>query len=759
MKKRVRQFFKKNRQRLFQATYGLLVATAATVGLLGGLIFGYVLDLPEVEQLQAVRPNIVSYVYSDDSRVLGQYALEKRTLIDFEQIPQDLKNTILAAEDADFFSHSGIDFQRLGVTVVRDILYGERKGASTLTMQLSKLLFTGSEKTIERKIKDMLFALEIEKTYSKEQIFAFYCNQIYMGHGTYGMASAADFYFHKTVEELTLAESALLAGIIQVPGRHSPINHPEQSVRRRNLILSRMYNGNQISAAQFDEARKERLVVEGKNYDQGPAPFFTEWVRQYLEKNYSTKQIWEGGLKIYTTLDYEMQVAGRRALREGLKTFDKEKVKREDPLENIVVQRIEDLETYSHPEWQQIFYEGQMIPGLVLESSPEQAQVKFGSYTALIKPEDIAWTGEEWVDSVLEPGNVAVFSIREIERTDKTIQATLDRIPEVQGALMAIDNRSGAIKAMVGGFDFQRSEFNRATQALRQPGSLFKPFTYTTLIEAGYSPEEYVLDAPVSYRDGLGRIYAPENSDGAFRGIMTIRDAFALSRNVPTVRLANAIGIEKVIETAHRFGIPHDLPPYLSIALGAGEVTLQEITSAFTVFPNNGLRAEPHFITRVEDYNGTTLFDHQTRFEHVLSPDTAQKMTYMLRSVVERGTARRARVLERPLGGKTGTTNDSTDTWFVGFSPQITAGVWTGYDTKISLGEKVYGATLALPIWIDFMQEITQDMPIEDFESHYAPMDLNLAQLRMESQTTEPGEEESNQPWSVEDIPPPPPNY
>jgi penicillin-binding protein 1A len=335
----------------------------------------------------------------------------------------------------------------------------------------------------------------------------------------------------------------------------------------------------------------------------------------------------------------------------------------------------------------------------------------------------------------------------------------LDRIPEVQGALMAIDNRSGAIKAMVGGFDFQRSEFNRATQALRQPGSLFKPFTYTTLIEAGYSPEEYVLDAPVSYRDGLGRIYAPENSDGAFRGIMTIRDAFALSRNVPTVRLANAIGIEKVIETAHRFGIPHDLPPYLSIALGAGEVTLQEITSAFTVFPNNGLRAEPHFITRVEDYNGTTLFDHQTRFEHVLSPDTAQKMTYMLRSVVERGTARRARVLERPLGGKTGTTNDSTDTWFVGFSPQITAGVWTGYDTKISLGEKVYGATLALPIWIDFMQEITQDMPIEDFESHYAPMDLNLAQLRMESQTTEPGEEESNQPWSVEDIPPPPPNY
>ena len=759
MKKRVRQLLKKNRQRLFQATYGLLVVAAASGGLLGGLIFGYVLDLPEVEQLQGVRPNIVSYVYSDDGRVLGQYALEKRTLVAFEQIPQDLKNAILAAEDADFFTHSGIDFQRLGVTVVRDILYGERKGASTLTMQLSKLLFTGSEKTIERKIKDMLFALEIEESYSKEQIYTFYCNQIYMGHGTYGVASAADFYFHKTIEELTLAESALLAGIIQVPGRYSPINYPEQAVGRRNVILNRMYDENQISAARLREARTEGLVVEGKNYDESPAPYFTEWVRQYLEKNYSTKQIWEGGLKIYTTLDYEMQVAARRALREGLKEFDKEKVKREDPLENIVVRQIEDLENYYDPEWQQIFYEGQMIPGLVMESSPEQAQVRLGSFTARITPEDIAWTDEEQVDAVLKPGNLAIFSIREIKRAEKTIQATLDRIPEVQGAMMAIDNRSGAIKAMVGGFDFQRSKFNRATQALRQPGSLFKPFTYVSLLEAGYSPEEHVLDAPVSYRDGLGRIYAPENSDEAFRGIMTIRDAFALSRNVPTVRLANAIGIEKVIEVAHRFGIPHDLPPYLAIALGAGELTLQEITSAFTVFPNHGLRAEPHFITRVEDYNGTTLFDHQTRFEHVLSPDTAEKMIYMLRSVVERGTARRARVLQRPLGGKTGTTNDSTDSWFLGFTPQITAGVWSGYDEKLSLGEKVYGANLALPIWVDFMQEITQDMPVEDFESHYAPVDLNLAQVRIETRATQEGEEESNQPWSVEDIPPLPPNY
>ena len=306
----------------------------------------------------------------------------------------------------------------------------------------------------------------------------------------------------------------------------------------------------------------------------------------------------------------------------------------------------------------------------------------------------------------------------------------------------------------MGGFDYQYSQFNRATQALRQPGSLFKPFTYVSLMEAGYSPFEHVLDAPVSYHEGPGRIYAPENSDQDFRGLITIRDAFALSRNVPTIRLANALGIDKVIEVAHRFGIQRELPPYLPVALGAGELTLQEITSAFTVFPHNGVRAHPHFIKRVEDYHGVTLMEHQNQFEQVISRETAGKMLYLLRSVVERGTARRARSLERSLGGKTGTTNDSTDSWFVGFTPQITSGVWTGYDEKKSLGERVYGATLALPIWIDFMESISETMPIEDFEVSYTPLDITLAQRQ---DVGENGEEVVQQPWSVEDIPPPQP--
>ena len=752
MTRTLRQYLEQKQHHLFWGSYALLVLAVAVLGLVAGLLFSYAIDLPQVEQLEQERPNIVSYVYSEDGRVIGQFALEKRILVTFEQVPESLKNAILAAEDADFFQHSGIDFQRLFVTVVRDILYGERKGASTLTMQLSKLLFTGSEKTIERKIKDMLFALEIEKNYSKEQIFTFYANQIYMGHGTYGVASAADFYFNKSFAECTVAESALLAGIIQVPGRNSPINYPEEALRRRNVVLGQMYEKEFIDAVTLEEALEEPLLVRGKNYEQSPAPFFIEWVRQYLERNYSTEQIWEGGLRIHTTLDYEMQLAARRALQEGLKQFDKETNEGPGSITNIL-EKGQDLDTYFHPEWRQIFYEGQMVHGLVMESNAEQARVKLGSYLARIEPKDLAWTGRERVDQVLKAGDLAVFSIDRIQQTEKIIHATLDRIPELQGALITIDNKTGAIKTMVGGFDFQYSKFNRATQALRQPGSLFKPFTYVSLMEAGYSPFEPVLDAPVSYRDGLGRIYAPANSDEDFRGLITIRDAFALSRNVPTIRLANELGIEKVIEVAYRFGIQHELPPYLPVALGAGELTLQEITSAFTVFPNNGVRAQPHFIKDVKDYHGTTLMEHHNRFEQVISPETAGTMIYLLQSVVEYGTARRARVLERPLGGKTGTTNDSTDSWFVGFSPQITAGVWAGFDEKKSLGERVYGATLALPIWISFMEEISESMPIEDFEVQDTPFELTIAQRQ---EVGEDGENLVPPPWSVEDIPPPP---
>ena len=706
---------KKPRPRyVFWLTFALLALGATLAGTLTGLVLAYGIDLPEVEDLQRSQPSVVSYVYAADGRVLGQFALEKRRLVTYEEIPLVVQHSILAIEDANFFEHPGIDLIRLIITIVKDIAYGEKKGASTLTMQLSKLRFTSTEKTFERKIKDMLFAIQIERTYSKEEIFTFYCNQIYMGHNRYGVAAAANFYFQKSLKELSYSEAGVLAGLIRSPVHNSPINHPEHAMSRRNLVLRRAHDEGFISTETYRDSLQEPLQLKTSSDAQSPAPYFVEWVRQYLEERYTTDRIYKGGLRVYTTLNYEWQVGAQQALQQGLKEFDKKRRRWQPPQDNIIDQG-RDPQTYTHPDWKQLFFEGQMVHGLVLDSSPTEARVRLGSYTALIHPTDIVWTKKKKVDQALKPGDLAVFTLRSIDRSKRVIEATLDRIPEVQGAIFSVENQTGAIRAMVGGFDFQASKFNRAMQAERQPGSVFKIFTYVAALEAGYSPTDTVLDAPVELVDGLGRPYAPENVDEKFKGLITIRRALAESRNVPTIRLANALGVDALIEAAHRFGIQRDLPAFLSLALGASEVTLAEITSAFTVFPNHGVRVTPYFIERVEDSNGVLLERENPKIHEVISPETAEKMVELLRGVVQGGTAARARALKRPVAGKTGTTNDSTDSWFVGFTPRTTAGVWVGYDEKKSLGEKVYGSNLALPIWIQFMQSSLQDTPPEKF--------------------------------------------
>lgn len=726
-----------DRRTIFWGAYGLLFLGAVLLGGLVGMVFGYSVDLPRVQELEANQPSVVSYVYADDGRVLGQFALERRILISYEQIPQTIKEAILAAEDAQFFSHSGIDFRRMLATAVNNIIHWDGKGGSTLTMQLSKMRFTSTEKTLERKIKDILYAIDIEKNYSKEQVFTFYCNQIPLGHGTYGIAAAAEFYFHKTLDELDLAESALLAGITQTPARYSPILHSSRALTRRNWVLGRMKDEGFISEAGFREAVQQPIVVQDSRPDDSPAPYFLEWVRQYLAAKYPTSDIWQGGLRVYTTVNYDMQTAAERALQQGLIAFDRQRRGWAGAEFNILDQG-EDLSEYAHPAWRLLFYEGQLIHGLTLESSAESATVRLGSLIAEVGLDEIEWTRKKRVDEVLKPGDVAVFRLEGINRAERTITVSLQQIPEAQGAVYAVDNRTGAVKAMVGGFDFERSKFNRATQALRQPGSIFKPFTYAAALEAGYSPFDRVLDAPVEFRDGLGRPYAPSNSDHEFKGLIPIHQALAESRNIPTVRLANAIGPQKVADIAQRFGIRRNLPPYLSLALGAAEVTLSEIVSAFSAFPNNGVRTEPYFIQRVEDYNGVTLEEHRPRahFE-VMRPEIADEMIYLLRGAVQRGTGHMAQQLGRPVAGKTGTTNDFTDSWFVGFVPQITAGVWIGHDTKKSLGNRVYGATLALPIWVDFMKEALQDLPPEDFRNR-PPREPFSTQIVDSGGTTEP---------------------
>lgn len=683
-------------------------------GSLTGLVLTWGFELPQVWELQQSKPDVISEVYAADGRVLGIFAMEKRQIVTYDKIPDTVKNTILAAEDSDFFRHAGIDFGRLIYQVFRNVAYGERKGASTITMQLSKLLLTNPEVTIERKIKDMIFAIQIERTLSKEQIFTRYVNQMYMGHGRYGLAAASEFYFQKTMDQLEWHEAALLAGVFPNPARYSPIGHPDLALKRRNWVLERTYDEGFIDAETLRTSRQKPLDLKTWDRQQTPAPYFVEWVRQYLEKRYPGGEIHRKGLKIYTTLDFEFQKAAERALRDGLRAFDKKRRRWRGAEENLL-EAGKEMDGYWRPDWNTIFSPGQMVHGLVLRSDERTAEVKIGSYRAAVRPGHVDWTGKERVDQVLKAGDVCAFTLESLNREERTVEVTLDRVPEVQGALMAIESETGAIRAMVGGFDFRYSKFNRATQAERQPGSVFKPFTYVAAVESGYAPENTVLDSPVEFLDGLGRPYRPVNADEKYKGLIPIRQALAESRNVPTLRLANALGVERIVDVAHRFGIEREIPLYLPTALGAGEVTLEEITSAFSAFPNGGVRVHPYFIDRVEDSNGVLLERHAADVDEVVKRETADAMVDLLRNAVLTGTGRKARALPIPVAGKTGTTNDCTDSWFVGFSKLLTAGVWVGHDTKVSMGQRVYGSTLALPIWIDFMQNTVDKTPPGNF--------------------------------------------
>lgn len=704
----------RRRRFLVWATCAVLIIAAAVTGSLTGLVLTWGFELEQVWELQQTSPDVISEVYSSDGRILGIYAKEKRQVVTYDKIPDTVKNSILAAEDSDFFQHAGIDFRRLIYTVFRNIAYGERKGASTITMQLSKLLLTSPEVTIKRKIKDMIFAIQMERTMSKEQIFTRYVNQLYLGHGRHGLAAASEFYFQKTMDALEWHEAALLVGLFPNPAKYSPINHPEVAVKRRNWVLERAYEEGFIDARTLQTQIQEPLALKTWTRQQASAPYFVEWVRQYLEKRYPGGEIHRRGLKIYTTLDYEFQKAAERALRDGLKAFDKKRPRWRGAEENIL-EAGKALDGYWRTDWNTIFSPGQMVHGLVLRSDEHSAEVKVGSYRATVRPDHVEWTGKKRLDRVLKEGDVCAFTLESINREKRTVEVMLDRIPEVQGALMAIESETGAIRAMVGGFDFRYSKFNRATQAERQPGSVFKPFTYVAAVESGYSPEDNVLDKPVVFLDGLGRPYRPVNADEKFKGLIPIRQALAESRNVPTLRLANAMGVERIVDVAHRFGIQRDIPLYLPTALGAGEVTLEEITSAFSAFPNGGVRVHPYYIDRVEDANGVLLERHETSVDEVVKRGTAEALVDLLRNAILTGTGRKARSLPIPVAGKTGTTNDCTDSWFVGFSKLLTAGVWVGHDTKVSMGKRVYGSTLALPIWIEFMKATVDKTPPGNF--------------------------------------------
>ena len=701
--------------------FGFLVVCAIAIGASTGVLFVYSSDLPEIHALEDYRPDVVTELYADDGQSIGTFALQRRILLTYGQIPKVLRDAIFTTEDQHFEEHWGVDFPRVLEAAWHDVRHhGMKEGASTLTMQLAGGLFLNrADRSLHRKLQETILAIEIERHYTKEQIFTMYCNQIYLGAGNYGFEAASEYYFGKPVGQLTLPEAATLAAIIRGP-IYSPIAHPERALTRRNLVLSLMAHDRKVTQAQAAAAAKEPLGLHVSSARNDFAPYFVEEIRQYLEHTYGTAAVHEQGLRVYTTLNVAMQKAAEQAVRDGLHAYDRRHGWRGN-LPNILAQNsggpnsATKLDTYQNEEWRTTPAKGDYLPGLVTAVEPTFATIRVGAYHAMLTPTDFAWTGKKSPAQLLKVGDVVVVSIK--EASGSTLHVQLEQQPVAQAALLAIDNPTGEVKAMVGGYDFDQSKFNRATQAVRQTGSSFKVYVYATALEQGASPFDTIVDEPVTFRSG-GQNYSPKNYDLKFEGRITLRRALADSRNVPAVRLLEHVGVQNTIDMARRFGITSPLPPYLPLALGSADLTLMEHTSAFTVFPDDGIHIEPHYIRRVTSYDGAVLEEPRPNVKDVVQPDVARTMTAMLEEVVQFGTGVRAKELGRVSAGKTGTTNDFTDAWYIGFTPHITAGVWVGNDDKrVSLGKKETGARAALPIWLEFMQQAVQAYPVQDFQN------------------------------------------
>jgi penicillin-binding protein 1A len=717
--------------------FGLLVLLSALIGATAGLLLVYTTDLPQVEQLEHYRPSSITELYDDQGRIIGSFALQRRVVANYNDFPPVLREALISIEDKDFYDHWGVNVWRIAGAAYRDIESGGKvQGASTLTMQLARNLFLSPDRSFRRKIEEALLAIQIERRFTKEQIFTLYANQIFLGHGAYGFEAASEYYFGKPAKQLTLDEAALLAGLPKAPGLYSPVNHPDRAMKRRNLVINAMLEDGKITHQQANDARNRPVELKLQHDLNSLAPYFVEEIRRYLENRYGTDQVHEGGLRVYTSLDMDLQRAANHAVLNGLAAYERRHGWK-NHVDNILAANVT-LASYRHPDWDDEPEVDGYVHALVLGPGPGTATVRFGRYIATLSQADAAWTQHKLPD-ILKPGDVVYVRILSLGADGKA-RVSLEQDSGAQGSLLAIDNATGSIKAMVGGRDFEESKFNRATQALRQVGSSFKPYVYTAAIDQGARPDDTVLDAPVTFETASGP-YIPHNYDEKFEGTITLRRALAQSRNIPALKIADRLGIKTVIDYARRFGITSNLPPYLPVALGAAEVTLFEQTSAFSVFPNDGVRIIPRYITKVTDYEGRVMEEDFPEVKDVVSARTARIMTLMLQEVVQHGTGIAAASMKYPLGGKTGTTNDFTDAWFIGFSPTMTTGVWIGYDEKKSLGAKESGARAALPIWMDFMKVALAERDAGNFQ---APPELPAGVAKTDTPDNAPAAEESH---------------
>ena len=704
--------------------FTVLISVGLGLGSVLALTWYAATGLPSLGNLHEYQPSLITKVHADNGQVFGQFYLERRILTPLKNVPKHLINAVIAVEDSRFFEHPGLDFWGILRATWTNLKRGGKvEGASTITQQLARSLFLSPERTFQRKIRELILALKMEFILSKEQILEMYLNQIYFGHGAYGVGTAALTYFGKGLSEVTLPEAAFLAGLPKAPTTYSPYNNRDLSKKRQEHVLGRMVQANYITAPEAQEAMSFPLSFQRRSIER-IAPYFLEDVRQHLVSQYGEAMVYKGGIQVFTTLNIEMQKVAEKAVRNGLRRLDKRQgwrgPLRHEELPMVLPEQLPD----------QLPLPGEIVEGQVISVSKEEAVVLAENALGTLPLKAMLWAKRRLAKEVqvteakeipitsvaqlVRPGDV--IEVRLARQTKGKIYWSLEQTPLVEGAFLALDPRTGAIRAMVGGYDFERSQFNRAVLSLRQPGSAFKPIIYATALNEGMTPSTLILDAPVVYEqeDPL-KTWKPENYEKRFFGPITLREALRHSRNAATVRLLDQLGVRKVTEFSRNLGIRSPLSQDLSLALGSSGITLEQITSAYGVFANQGMALRPYMISIVKDIDQKTLEQHLFDPRQVIPKETAYLITHMMMDVIQTGTGRRARKIGRPLAGKTGTTNSFNDAWFVGYAPNLAAGVWVGFDGVATLGKVESGAHAALPIWTEFMTNSLGSLPVQTF--------------------------------------------
>lgn len=698
--------------------FKLVIIFAVLSLLLGGIAGGYIAiskGIPSIEELKQYNQAAGTRIYADDDVLIGELKIEKGIFVSLDRMPKNIVNAIVAVEDSRFWKHKGIDYIAIARAVVKDIIHASLKeGGSTLTQQLAKVVFLSPEKTVKRKLMEASLAIQIENNLSKKEILELYLNKVYFGHGAYGVEMASKVYFGKSVNHLTLAEASLIAGLVKAPTLYSPFNDLSKAKDRQAIVLARMEEEGYINKSERTTAFAQPLYLASPKKGIEANSYFIDYVKKYLEEKYGLDTVYKGGMKVYTTLNRGMQSSAVAAVQAGLKDVDKRRGWR-GPLE-----RKKDVDFEKELKAKELtgtvaINPGDIYSGLVLKVSDKEAFIKTRGVVGRLAIKDAMWASRTIMkegaaktiqnfslSKILRPGDVIKVSIKSIQ--NKKIQLALEQDPEVEGALISIEPYTGFVRAMVGGYDFTRSDFNRTILAKRQPGSAFKPVIYAAAMDNGFTPASIINDEPVSYVGGAKGEWNPENYDHKFYGPTRLREALAYSRNVVTVKLVDSMGIDNLINFARTVGFDGEIPRNLSIALGSLNITPFQLALVYDVFASNGMKVRPISIKYITDRKGRVLESNEPNPEQTISPQTSFLITSMMQDVIKYGTGWRAKALGFPVAGKTGTTNDYKDAWFVGYSSGLVSCVWVGFDSFKTLGSLETGARAASPIWVSFMQ-------------------------------------------------------